>query len=83
MLDLVGNHIVGFPMRRLNYHCSQLQTLLYNYCFLGDAEGTAEDTIEFQLKVKCTRNPGVKESTDPDELYRDHKGLTLFNFIWS
>lgn len=42
---------------------------------LADAEGTAEDTIEFQLKVKCTRDPTAKESTDPDELYKDHKGL--------
>ena len=46
-------------------------------CVPGEAEGTAEDTIEFQLKVKCTRNPGVKESTDPDELYKDHKGLPI------
>lgn len=49
---------------------------LFEYKQEGDGEGTAEDTIEFQLKVKCTRNPGVKESTDPDELYKDHKVTT-------
>ena len=40
---------------------------------VGEAEGTAEDTVEFQLKVRCTRNPGARESTDPDDLYKDHK----------
>jgi hypothetical protein len=33
-----------------------------------------EDTIIFQLKVKCTKNSQAKDATDPDELYKDHKG---------
>ena len=44
-----------------------------NLC-IGEAEGAAEDTIEFQLKVKCTRNPAAKDSTDPEEMYKDHIG---------
>ena len=46
-------------------------------CFslTGDTEGTDQDTIEFQLKVKCSKNPNApKDSSDPDELYRDTKG---------
>lgn len=42
--------------------------------FPVDAEPTEEDTIQFELKVKCTRNQHVKEATDPDDLYKDHKG---------
>ena len=45
---------------------------------IGEAEGTGEDTIEFQLKVKCTRNPAARDSTDPDELYKDHRGWCYF-----
>ena len=41
----------------------------------GDEDGTAEDTIQFSLKVKCTMNSNVsKVVTDRDELYLDHKG---------
>lgn len=37
------------------------------------SEGSPEDTVEFELKVKCTRNPHApKDGTTPDELYRDH-----------
>ncbi|KAK3595011.1 hypothetical protein CHS0354_003739 [Potamilus streckersoni] len=36
-------------------------------------EGRETDTLEFQLKVRCTKNVNTKEATDPDELYRDHK----------
>ena len=38
-------------------------------------EGTGEDTIEFELKVRCKRNPkAAKDETDHNELYIDHKG---------
>lgn len=45
-------------------------------CFFpGDQEGTEIDTLQFQLKIKCKRNPqAAKESSDPDELYFNHKG---------
>ena len=43
--------------------------------FTGDNEGTAEDTLEFELKVRCRRNTSAaKDVTDPDELYLHHKG---------
>lgn len=42
---------------------------------LDHEEGTEMDTIEFQLKVKCTRNTHAsKDASDPDELFKDHKG---------
>jgi len=35
---------------------------------------TAENTIEFQLHVKCTKNlSALKENTDPDDLYTNSK----------
>ena len=38
-------------------------------------EGTPEDTLVFELKVKCKRNPhAAKDAMDPDDLYIDHKG---------
>ncbi|OWF55187.1 DNA-directed RNA polymerases I and III subunit RPAC1-like [Mizuhopecten yessoensis] len=54
---------------------------LFEYRSDGDTEGTAEDTIEFQLKVKCTKNSHAKDTTDPDELYKDHK-VTTKHFKW-
>jgi len=48
---------------------------LFFFFFLGDEDGTDQDTLEFQLKVKCTWNPNApKDSTNPDDLYKDHKG---------
>lgn len=46
------------------------------FYFVSDAEdeGTEEDTLEFRLKVRCTKNTAAKDSTDPDQMYRDHKG---------
>uniref|UniRef100_A0A2R5LKD1 DNA-directed RNA polymerases I and III subunit RPAC1 n=1 Tax=Ornithodoros turicata TaxID=34597 RepID=A0A2R5LKD1_9ACAR len=36
-------------------------------------EGSPEDTVEFELKIKCTKNPHApKDACTPDELYRDH-----------
>ncbi|XP_045184889.1 DNA-directed RNA polymerases I and III subunit RPAC1-like [Mercenaria mercenaria] len=49
---------------------------LFEYKQDADSEPTEEDTIQFELKVKCTRNPHVKDATDPDELYKDHKVTT-------
>lgn len=49
---------------------------LFEYKQDSEAEGTEEDTIEFHLKVKCTRNQHVKDATDPDDMYRDHKVTT-------
>ena len=62
---------------------------LFMYClsvlvFPGDETGTAEDTIEFQLKVKCTKNPNAsKDATDPDELYRNAKGSDCISTVLS
>ncbi|XP_036403144.1 DNA-directed RNA polymerases I and III subunit RPAC1 [Megalops cyprinoides] len=46
---------------------------LFEYRNSGDDEGTEIDTIQLQLKIKCTRNPrATKDSSDPSELYLNH-----------
>ncbi|KAL4641143.1 DNA-directed RNA polymerases I and III subunit RPAC1-like [Arapaima gigas] len=46
---------------------------LFEYRNAGDEEGTEIDTIQLQIKVKCTRNPRAsKDSSDPNELYNNH-----------
>uniref|UniRef100_A0A8C9WFJ2 RNA polymerase I and III subunit C n=1 Tax=Scleropages formosus TaxID=113540 RepID=A0A8C9WFJ2_SCLFO len=46
---------------------------LFEYRNADDEEGTEIDTIQLQLKVKCTRNPRAsKDSSDPSELYINH-----------
>uniref|UniRef100_A0A674CH80 DNA-directed RNA polymerases I and III subunit RPAC1 n=1 Tax=Salmo trutta TaxID=8032 RepID=A0A674CH80_SALTR len=46
---------------------------LFEYRNAGDEEGTEIDTIQLQLKIKCTRNPrATKDSADPRELYLNH-----------
>ncbi len=50
---------------------------LFEYSATGDSDGTAEDTIEFSLKIKCRRNPhAAKDASNPDDLYLDHKVST-------
>nr|XP_032818726.1 DNA-directed RNA polymerases I and III subunit RPAC1 isoform X2 [Petromyzon marinus] len=47
---------------------------LFEFRNPGDEEGTDIDTVQFQLKVKCSRNPKApKDSSDPNELYINHK----------
>ncbi|KAK1171702.1 DNA-directed RNA polymerases I and III subunit RPAC1 isoform X1 [Acipenser oxyrinchus oxyrinchus] len=50
---------------------------LFEYRSAGDEEGTEIDTIQFQLNIKCSRNPrATKDSTDPSELYLNHMVYT-------
>ncbi|XP_028903314.1 DNA-directed RNA polymerases I and III subunit RPAC1 [Ornithorhynchus anatinus] len=50
---------------------------LFEYRNQGDEEGTEIDTLQFQLKVKCTWNPSAaKDSSDPNQLYLNHKVYT-------
>ncbi|XP_046351285.2 DNA-directed RNA polymerases I and III subunit RPAC1-like [Haliotis rufescens] len=56
----------------------QADPRLFEYRQEGELEGTAQDTVEFQLKVKCARKPQSKDATDPDEMYKDHKVTTEF-----
>jgi DNA-directed RNA polymerase I and III subunit RPAC1 len=50
----------------------------------GDLHGTEQDTLEFELKIKCSWNPNKhpSDSNDPDELYLNHKG-TLYLLTFS
>ncbi|XP_056410592.1 DNA-directed RNA polymerases I and III subunit RPAC1 [Hyla sarda] len=50
---------------------------LFEFRNSGDAEGTEIDTLQFELNVRCSRNPRAsKDSSDPNELYLDHKVYT-------
>lgn len=49
---------------------------LFEYRQKDSEEQTSEDTIQFKLKVKCTRNSSVSDATDPDVLYKNHKVYT-------
>lgn len=41
----------------------------------AEEEASEIDTIQLQLKIKCSRNPRAsKESSDPRELYLNHMG---------
>lgn len=39
----------------------------------SDELGTENDTLEFELKVKCTRRKDAKESANFDTIYKNHK----------
>lgn len=44
----------------------------------GDTEGCPADTLEFDLKIKCSWNPTrSKEHTNPEDLYRDFRGESI------
>ncbi|PSN41339.1 DNA-directed RNA polymerases I and III subunit RPAC1 [Blattella germanica] len=67
--DLIGIHAaIANAFRRL------LLSEAYVFC---DTEGTEQDTLEFELKVKCTWNPNApKDSTSFDDMYRNHNVYT-------
>lgn len=45
-----------------------------------EEEGSEIDTIQLQLKIKCSRNPrATKDSSDPRELYLNHMGRFLLS----
>lgn len=47
------------------------------FFFLVEDECDEINTLQFQLKIKCSKNPrAAKESSDPNELYINHKGKT-------
>lgn len=51
---------------------------MFNFKTTGNEESTEDNVIEFELKIKCTRNPNAsKDASDPDELYINHKGEIL------
>ncbi|XP_014785989.1 DNA-directed RNA polymerases I and III subunit RPAC1, partial [Octopus bimaculoides] len=45
---------------------------LFEYVSEGDMNGTPSDTIVFELKIRCSKNPNA-DTTDPDDLYINHK----------
>lgn len=45
----------------------------FEYRQEGDEEGSSEDTLQFQLTVRCTKNPNApKDATEPEDLYQHH-----------
>lgn len=46
---------------------------LFEYKAEADGEPTEQDTLEYELKIKCTWNSSAhKDATHPDDLYRNH-----------
>ena len=46
---------------------------LFEYRSEDNEQGTELDTLEFELKVKCTRRKDVKDSSNFDTIYKNHK----------
>ncbi|XP_054153930.1 DNA-directed RNA polymerases I and III subunit RPAC1-like [Oppia nitens] len=54
----------------------------FEYRQEGDIDGTPQDTIVFNLNVKCVRNKNsVQETTLPEELY-DHRMVYTKDLVW-
>ena len=50
---------------------------LFEYKAEATAEPTEQDTLEFELKIKCSWNSkAYKDATHPDEVYLNHNGMT-------
>uniref|UniRef100_UPI00358EB4B9 DNA-directed RNA polymerases I and III subunit RPAC1 isoform X1 n=1 Tax=Myxine glutinosa TaxID=7769 RepID=UPI00358EB4B9 len=50
---------------------------LFEFRSEGDDQGTEIDTLQFELKIRCSRNPrAAKDSTDMEELYINSKVYT-------
>ncbi|XP_028396021.1 DNA-directed RNA polymerases I and III subunit RPAC1-like [Dendronephthya gigantea] len=50
---------------------------MFNFKISEEEEWTEDNVIEFELKVKCTRNPRASnEAVVPDDLYINHKVTT-------
>lgn len=46
---------------------------LFEYKSEDHENGTEHDTLEFELKIKCTRRKDVKDSSNFDTIYKNHK----------
>ena len=69
-VEMIMNFQAKIEVFAIKIKCS-----LVSFYLLDDLEGTPEDTLEFELKVKCRKNPNAaKDATDPHELYLDHNG---------
>lgn len=55
---------------------------LFEYRSSDDAEPNEHDSIQFNLKVKCTRKAdSSQETNDPDHLYNNYKGRIFENLM--
>ncbi|XP_067941700.1 DNA-directed RNA polymerases I and III subunit RPAC1-like [Watersipora subatra] len=55
---------------------------LFEYRQKGQEEGSAEDTITFGLKVKCTHNTSAPpDTTQPDLMYK-HNNVYTKDMVW-
>ncbi|XP_055376014.1 DNA-directed RNA polymerases I and III subunit RPAC1 [Condylostylus longicornis] len=46
---------------------------LFEYKSEDNEDGTEHDTLEFELKVKCTKRKDIKDSSNFDTIYKNHK----------
>ncbi|GFO32307.1 DNA-directed RNA polymerases i and iii subunit rpac1 [Plakobranchus ocellatus] len=49
---------------------------LFEYKLKDAEQNTSEDTLQFRLKLKCTRNNISSDAKDPDILYKNHRVYT-------
>ena len=51
------------------------------FFFLDAESNSSDDTLQFRLKVKCTRNNVTTDTTDPKILFKNHKGNGCLHLI--
>ncbi|XP_063235462.1 DNA-directed RNA polymerases I and III subunit RPAC1 isoform X2 [Bacillus rossius redtenbacheri] len=54
----------------------------FEYRQKDDEDGTEQDTLEFELKIKCTKNPNApKDSKNPDDIYKNANGTAYYRLL--
>jgi len=69
MIDLCLLYLINFPPADNNQG--------------SETDATPEDTLVFELKVRCRKNPQAsRDATDPSDLYIDHNSeLSSYKII--
>lgn len=64
-------------MLSIRLYCSTFVCIFY---YILDAEGTDKDTLEYELKIKCTLNKELK-NVEGEDAYINSKGMLLVNML--
>lgn len=79
-LDLIGlpNDSGSCVIDKTNLECGLrciLMACLPHISLTGETEWGAQDSVKYELKVRCTKNPlAATNDTDLDNLYLNRKG---------
>lgn len=79
-MQCLASQKISHPLHQKNLGIQWKRQLLrvasvYSSVPFAEDECDEINTLQFQLKIKCHRNPqAAKESSDPNELYINHKG---------